>query len=184
MQKKKLGESEALYGELGQAFNFTHGDLEANRAGFLSFRQKREQKKRGYSFAAMIALPSILLIAIIAFILFVSSSQQNPNSVWTSPVPLPLVVCFFLPIVLLILVWVVGMMVYYKRSQYDLQKSRIEKISGQIRQITGSDTQLRVGSEELNSPIAFADYSWGDLSYMVYYLPHEKQIVSIEEIVS
>jgi hypothetical protein len=41
MEKKKTNESEELFAEYGHAYNFTRGDLEANRAGFITQRQRQ-----------------------------------------------------------------------------------------------------------------------------------------------
>src|SRR5688572_30640742 len=45
MQKKKEQLAQEVYIGLSEGIKFTAGDLEANRAGFISHRQKKQQSK-------------------------------------------------------------------------------------------------------------------------------------------
>jgi hypothetical protein len=72
MQKKKTETSEERYGGYGNAFNFTRGDLEANRAGFITMRQRYVALfnflksffwlSLGFALSVLVALVSIWLL--------------------------------------------------------------------------------------------------------------------------
>jgi hypothetical protein len=82
MEKKKTSETEELYGELGEAFNFTQGDLEANRAGKLSKRQE-EQIGANVVVAVMflVFLPSFMTFIVIIFSIFTLYSYFTSGNI-------------------------------------------------------------------------------------------------------
>jgi hypothetical protein len=69
MQKKKLQEANEFYGDYGKAFNFTQGDLEANRAGFISFLQKQRSHLRLLLYISTALLSLFLFIWGMAYLL-------------------------------------------------------------------------------------------------------------------
>jgi hypothetical protein len=176
MQKKKTSESEELYGELGHAFNFTQGDLEANRAGLISERQNEIQKEHVYWHFRFLLLVSIVMSIFWGYLFMV----YFPASARHFLLPQ---VCIWLSITgifsLLSLNAIAGAILYRYDSKTELNEGRVETASGQIVVVSNRGT-VCVGDTKLNCTAV--TYPYGDLSYVAYYLPKTKQIISVEEL--
>lgn len=174
MQKKKTDNSEALYGELGEAFNFTQGDLEANRAGFISYRQKQAQWT--YLRGAVIAVVAILIAFFILGTivqLFESDAAQGRGFFWS-----------------LVIAGVFFAVLYFFAflpNVHDILSGRVESIVKRVRleKYQRRYTQkviLVAGEERFELPRVVHDFAWQDnIDYQIYFLPRSRAIVAIAE---
>jgi hypothetical protein len=181
MQKKKSQSSEELYGELGAAFNFTQGDLEANRAGFMSHRQRQLQKL--YLLAHV--PPLILLVLFAAPIsLIISLYPENGLSFGAALFLLIMLLCIsVIPITYVI--WFTANKVL--KAFYDIRASRVAKVVSRVTTILrpvyrGDTLFLIAGEQEFELGSIERGVLWRPFVYKIYFLPHQRKIVSLEEV--
>jgi hypothetical protein len=177
MQKKKEAASEELYDELGRVFNFTRGDLEANRAGFITWRQKQIRWREVYRFLYLILFMAIPYVSIAAVVqLFEDNVEMRSSIFW--------VMSFFVFIMTALLLWASRLI----PTSYDLGTGRVTSLVGEgrieIRSIPKQGEIPHFVIEKLVQP--FSRNSNFRLSkpclYRVYFMPKSKRIISIEEV--
>lgn len=169
MQKKK-NEGEELYGELGKAFNFTQGDLEVNRAGFISARQKKLLNKR----FLLIPLAGFgyLLFQLLLILIF---AQTNAETVGF--------------ITALGIVVVPALSILYLNEYYILWR---ESKTGKVKSFVGKTSFERWRKPpymmlefegKLGLGLSAAQYNLlkNGNKYIVYCFPNSRNILSIEE---
>jgi hypothetical protein len=179
---KKKNEGEELYGELGQAFNFTQGDLEANRAGFMSFRQRRLQIWRLFAHFPFVLIMLVLFASPIP--LLISFYSENGLSFGAK---LFLLIVFFCLSVLPItrIIWITAVEV--SKTFHDIRDSHVGKIVSSVSTIPrsvyrGVTLFLVAGEEEFELGSMQRNILWKPFLYKIYFLPHKRKILSLEEI--
>lgn len=173
MQKKNEQPANELYGEYGKVFNFTQGDLEANRAGFLSFRQKQAFRLR-----ILLYLCTALLSL---FIYMGGIFPWNTGGNLMLALAVTLIPFGFLTAILL---------PYVRNLLLDLQDGRIKAVKGEAKVIDKTIKGEAWGIRAIDDEAKYELRPWQIESvkakgkFYVYVMPKTKQIVSIEEILA
>lgn len=172
MQKKK-NQGEELYGELGYAFNFTQGDLEANRAGFISHRQA--QILRQDSTKSLVAMQ-------ITTTFFLGLTTVFGISAFTADM---VMLCFAAPFALFALIFIALSVDKYISMQKDLSQRVIKDAEGKLKQTTdangNSETRLMSGNLSFKLTARQLVALKASQVYQVYYAERIAEIVAIEE---
>jgi hypothetical protein len=164
MQKKKHS-GEELYGELGKAFNFTQGDLEANRAGFLALRQSQRIKSSILWFAWA------MFIGTICFTRFVVLRLSYGNILEAVGMT---AILMFIPFSILI--------VYWYLLRIDLRERLVRCKACKKEAVTIKDTSYYLSGTGWPFSISKKQFNLlDDAYYWVYYLPRSRKILSLEE---
>jgi hypothetical protein len=177
MQKKKKQPSEALYGKYGEAFNFTFGDLQSNRAGFITWRQKRIISKEGLN-----AISRFLVMAVFFFILGILMSWRSNETQAISRM-------VWLMFALVVAIGVTWFLIFGMHNMFwDFGSGRVQHIVRHVKpesryiQKQGNRPFLTAGDIEFSLPLNLADFEWKDSPYRIFYLPRSKVILAVEEI--
>jgi hypothetical protein len=177
MQKKKEQSSEELYGKLGEAFNFTYGDLEANRAGFMTWQQKRLVSKEARNRISLFLLLAIMYFAITAGISTLSDDPaKNSGLFWG----------IFVLVALMGIAWVWGYGVH--KLFLDIGNGKVQNIVRYVRKETrnvykqGKRTFLVAGDKEFYLPRRSENFEWNNVQYRIFFLPKSDFILSVEEV--
>lgn len=174
MQKKKETQIEELYGELGTAFNFTHGDLEANRAGFITARQKHELRLR---FVEQRIIPvSIILASTISLVIMGVSFPTYSRS--TCGVLMALILLIITP-----LLFIEG----WRVLASDLRDGKVQRLEGIAREIGVGKAWRKafvVVENEVEFKLNRKQYRLtnGHGRFVIYTVPKSRKIVAIEEV--
>lgn len=176
MQKKKELVREELYGELGRNFNFTQGDLESNRAGFVTWRQKQIKWREVYHVLYSILFLAIGYLSIAAFgQLFEDNTEMKSNIFWFMSV--------FSLVITSLIVLGFGLIPLF----YDLLTGRVTSIVGEPRieihsiPKRGNTPHFVIGKLKQrlgrNSKLMLKS-----CPYRVYFMPKSRRIISVEEV--
>ena len=172
MQKKK-NESEALYGELGHAFNFTVGDLEANRAGFISHRQAQALRQK---------TTSSLMAMQITTAFFLGLTAVFGVAAFTSDM---VMLCFAAPFALFALIFIALSVDKYVSMQKDLSQRVIKDVECEVKQTTDANgnPEYRLMSGNLSFKLSSSQLSALKINrpYQVYYAERSAEIIAIED---
>lgn len=179
MQKKKELSSETFYGELGQVFNFTTGDLEANRAGFLSYRQKQIRQETLVAWGLSILVGWIMLLAAETIgIFFVIGFVKD----------LALIVLFSSLIIIVPNLCLFGLLrLLFAWHGRELRERRIEKMTTRLKvelrpnSKWGEVAYLMTDNMEFLLEQRARTVEFKPLPYCIYFLPESKTLLSIEQ---
>ena len=177
MQKKKETQTEELYNKFGLDFDFTLGDLEANLAGFMSHRQKQSRWK-GLRFAA-----KFFLFAVIVYIVFVNVLQFMSVMSDSDAMGLHMSMIIFVVIIASIVAYPL-----FSHIQ-ELKRGRVQSLLSAVRiemrhvGKQGLKPFLVAGEHVFILPNDIDATLWKpELMYRIFFLPKNKTILSIEEV--
>jgi hypothetical protein len=174
MQKKKEQDIEEYYGELGHAFKFTYGDLESNRAGFTTHRQKQWARSH-YLVYFLLSIPLVACITPLGFMMMLQfpNFRNNPFMSVTS-----LIVCALIAIICTFGALLIGygMLRLSYEIWSDLHNGRVKTLSIEdYRKQKKSRGPLQVNVVE-EAPLP------DDPKTQLYLMPHSLRILSVEEV--
>jgi hypothetical protein len=173
MQKKKEQAREELYGELGHAFNFTYGDLESNRAGFLTHRQAKIRRNIAIQLSLFLIGAACFVLILYALLYYARPNDAQVFKFFvlaTAAVPIGL-------LAVALLNWYIVSREIQKR----LIRSKIcTKTTFQTQNATSHSLAEKSGAS-LGFAISEAQFNaLQGKDYRVYYLPNGG-ILSVEE---
>jgi hypothetical protein len=173
MRKKKTTNSEELYGELGQAFNFTQGDLEANRAGFISYRQGQVLKFKTYESLFKMSLP-ITLFLLLAVVFAFNAFREGEDFA---------ILCIAAPFGLIAFVFIAISIVTYSFVQMDISQRTLKDAicELQVSQQKGDVAYWLYGNVSFKIATNQAAALKAKHKYLVHYAEKSNEILAIED---
>jgi hypothetical protein len=172
MQKKKEQSSEERYGELGKVFSFTYGDLEANRAGFVTARQKRDLRLR---FAEKFVTAIGAFLALTSIMVGFALASRTSSDTFIASILLPIV-----------LIGLAVMLIYtWRLLVSDLRDGKVQRLEANARELgVGKSWRQAFVVLETKQEIKLTKEQFELTTergiFRVYIAPKSREILSVE----
>jgi hypothetical protein len=178
MQKKKEQSSEEFYGDLGNAFNFTYGDLQANQAGFISHRQAKIQRSGALRLSLFLIGAACFVVILYGIVHYFSRLPIDFFVLATAVVPIGFTV------IAIVNFLIINRAIRKRLVQSAICRKTVLEFRGANYYLSQLDEYQHLTSK--GSLISKDQFNLlNSVNYRIYYLPHSHQssyqILSIEE---